>query len=89
MSILVYTLSQHMKLEKRGKSYVGLCPFHFEKTPSFHVNPESGFYHCFNCHASGNDAEFRRTLKLRRQMEDFGREHVIDPDEVFKDGRVL
>jgi DNA primase len=41
-------------LKKRGRRFVGLCPFHKEKTPSFHVNPETGLYHCFGCKESGD-----------------------------------
>jgi len=36
-------------LKRRGRTFVGLCPFHKEKTPSFHVNPDKGFFHCFGC----------------------------------------
>jgi DNA primase len=45
-------------LKRRGKSFVGLCPFHQEKTPSFHVNPERGFFHCFGCKESGSAIDF-------------------------------
>ncbi len=45
-------------LKRRGKSWVGLCPFHKEKTPSFHVNPDRGFFHCFGCHESGSAIDF-------------------------------
>ena len=45
-------------LHRRGKSYKALCPFHEEKTPSFHVHPEFGFYHCFGCHARGDAIKF-------------------------------
>ncbi len=45
-------------LRKSGKSYVGLCPFHAEKTPSFHVDPDRGLYHCFGCGAGGNLVTF-------------------------------
>ncbi|MEO7109781.1 MAG: CHC2 zinc finger domain-containing protein, partial [Polyangiaceae bacterium] len=41
-------------LKRRGRSFVGLCPFHQEKTPSFHVNPDRGFFHCFGCKESGS-----------------------------------
>jgi DNA primase len=41
-------------LKKRGRRFVGLCPFHKEKTPSFNVNPDSGLYHCFGCKESGD-----------------------------------
>ncbi len=43
-------------------SYKGLCPFHDEKSPSFHVNPQAGFYHCFGCSASGDAISFVREL---------------------------
>jgi DNA primase len=45
-------------LKKRGRRFVGLCPFHKEKTPSFHVNPDSGIYHCFGCKESGDAFSF-------------------------------
>lgn len=45
-------------LKKRGRSFVGLCPFHQEKTPSFHVNPDRGFFHCFGCKESGSAIDF-------------------------------
>ena len=41
-------------LKKRGRRFQGLCPFHKEKTPSFHVNPDAGVYHCFGCKESGD-----------------------------------
>lgn len=52
------TLSQligrKVKLTKRGREYMGLCPFHHEKTPSFTINDDKGFYHCFGCGAHGD-----------------------------------
>ncbi|MCA9586252.1 MAG: DNA primase [Myxococcales bacterium] len=45
-------------LKRRGRSFVGLCPFHQERTPSFHVSPERGFYHCFGCKESGSAVDF-------------------------------
>jgi len=45
-------------LKKRGRRFVGLCPFHKEKTPSFHVNPDTGLYHCFGCKESGDAFRF-------------------------------
>ena len=47
-------ISQHVRLQKRGKNFLGLCPFHNEKTPSFTVNREKGLYHCFGCGVGGN-----------------------------------
>lgn len=51
-------IGERIKLEQRGRSLVGLCPFHKEKSPSFHVNEERGFYYCFGCHASGDAIRF-------------------------------
>src|SRR6185312_2095003 len=45
-------------LKKRGRRFLGLCPFHKEKTPSFNVNPDSGLYHCFGCKESGDAIRF-------------------------------
>lgn len=45
-------------LKLRGRSYVGLCPFHKEKSPSFHVNRDRGFFHCFGCKESGTAIDF-------------------------------
>ena len=41
-------------LKKRGRRFLGLCPFHKEKTPSFNVNQDTGVYHCFGCKESGD-----------------------------------
>ena len=51
---IVDIISQYVRLQKRGKNYLGLCPFHTEKTPSFTVNREKGLYHCFGCGVGGN-----------------------------------
>jgi DNA primase len=48
----------HVKLIRKGKEYSGLCPFHKEKSPSFTVNDEKGFYHCFGCGAHGDIFDF-------------------------------
>ncbi|MGE4265827.1 MAG: DNA primase [Deferribacterales bacterium] len=45
-------------LKKMGNSFKGLCPFHSEKTPSFNVHPDKGFYHCFGCGTGGNVISF-------------------------------
>lgn len=51
---ITQVVGERVKLEKRGRSHLGLCPFHKEKTPSFHVNAEKGFFYCFGCQAKGN-----------------------------------
>jgi len=47
-------ISPHVALKRRGRSLLGLCPFHNEKSPSFSVDDDRGFYHCFGCSAGGN-----------------------------------
>lgn len=51
-------IGEKVKLQKRGREYMGLCPFHHEKTPSFTINESKGFYHCFGCGAHGNAIGF-------------------------------
>ena len=51
-------VSQYVSLKKTGRDYSGLCPFHNEKTPSFHVSREKQLFHCFGCGASGNLIQF-------------------------------
>ena len=51
---IVDVIGQYVGLKKTGSAYVGLCPFHNEKTGSFHVNRGKQFYHCFGCGAGGN-----------------------------------
>lgn len=51
-------ITRFVPLKKAGKSFTGLCPFHKEKTPSFHVHPQGGYYHCFGCKASGDLFKF-------------------------------
>lgn len=51
-------VGQKVKLVKKGREYMGLCPFHNEKTPSFTVNEEKEFYHCFGCGAHGDAIKF-------------------------------
>src|SRR3989344_7432091 len=51
-------ISPYVKLKRAGKSLVGLCPFHKEKTPSFHVSHERGSWHCFGCGLGGDGFSF-------------------------------
>ena len=55
---IVKVVQDTVPLKKAGNSYKGLCPFHSERTPSFHVNPEKGFFHCFGCATSGDVIKF-------------------------------
>jgi len=51
---IVDVIGRYVTLKKRGRNYLGLCPFHTEKTPSFNVNPEKQIFHCFGCGTGGN-----------------------------------
>jgi DNA primase len=55
---IVSTIAKSLTLEKKGKTYWACCPFHFEKTPSFAVNENEQFYHCFGCGESGDVIKF-------------------------------
>jgi DNA primase len=55
---LVELIHARVPLKKKGKEYTACCPFHQEKTPSFYVNPDKQFYHCFGCGAHGNAISF-------------------------------
>ena len=55
---IVDIVSQYVKLKRSGSNYVGLCPFHNEKTPSFSVSQSKQFYYCFGCGAGGNVISF-------------------------------
>ena len=57
-SDIVEIIGAHVRLRRAGRNFVGLCPFHNEKTPSFSVNPERGFFHCFGCGAGGTVFNF-------------------------------
>jgi DNA primase len=55
---IVAIVSETVKLTRKGRSYVGLCPFHKEKSPSFNVNAERGFFYCFGCKEKGTAFDF-------------------------------
>ncbi len=55
---IVQVISQYVNLKRTGKNYLGLCPFHSEKTPSFTVSPDKGIFYCFGCQAGGTVFDF-------------------------------
>jgi len=57
---IVALIGEHAALKRQGQRWVGLCPFHTEKSPSFSVNAEEGFYYCFGCQKSGDAITFVR-----------------------------
>lgn len=60
---LVEIVARHVRLQRRGREFWGCCPFHQEKTPSFHVVQDRGFYHCFGCGQHGNAIDFIMALE--------------------------
>ena len=60
---IVALVSQYVKLEKHGKNYKGLCPFHNEDTPSFVVNPDKKIAHCFGCGGGGSPIKFLQQVE--------------------------
>jgi DNA primase len=63
---LAALIGQYVSLHKRGRDLVGLCPFHGEKTPSFHVHPDRGFFKCFGCGKGGDAIRFMMELENLR-----------------------
>ena len=61
-SDIVAIVSEYVPLQKKGRNYWGCCPFHQEKTPSFSVAPDKGFFYCFGCQAGGD--VFRFLMKI-------------------------
>ena len=55
---ILTVVQEYVPLKKAGSVYKGLCPFHSEKTPSFQVNPDKGFFYCFGCQAGGDVFKF-------------------------------
>ncbi len=74
-------VSQHIKLRKAGKDYVGLCPFHKEKTPSFTVSTEKQIYYCFGCREGGNAINFLmkyENLSFQEALENLAKEYGVE-----------
>jgi DNA primase len=62
---ILQVVQEYVPLKRAGTTYKGLCPFHSEKTPSFQVHPEKGFFHCFGCNAGGDVFKF---LELHEKL---------------------
>ncbi len=60
---IVAVIGDHVRLTKKGGRWVGLCPFHNEKTPSFSVDPDKGLFYCFGCHKGGSAVQFLMELE--------------------------
>ena len=60
---IIEVVTMYLPLKKVGLTYKAHCPFHKEKTPSFHVSPQKGIYHCFGCGAGGNSIKFIQEIE--------------------------
>lgn len=85
---IVAIIGRHVQLKRSGRSYKGLCPFHGERTPSFHVNPERHSFKCFGCQKGGDVIRFVMeyegkdfTTALRGLAEELGIPLEVDPEE--------
>jgi len=87
---IVDLIGRHLTLKKSGRNYVGLCPFHSEKTPSFNVNPDRQSYYCFGCQKGGNVFTFLtqvENLTFPEAVRTLARECGIEVPESSEDGR--
>jgi DNA primase len=87
---IVEVIGAHVQLRKAGRSYVGLCPFHQEKSPSFNVNRERQIYHCFGCQKGGDAISFLMEvegLSFTDAVRDLASRAGIDVPEEFTRGR--
>ncbi|MFB6326616.1 DNA primase [Pantoea deleyi] len=78
---IVDLIDARVKLKKQGKNFHACCPFHNEKTPSFTVNGEKQFYHCFGCGAHGNAIDFLMNfdrLEFVETIEELATSHGLD-----------
>lgn len=81
---IVQVIGEVVELKKAGVRYTGLCPFHAEKTPSFSVNPQSQFFHCFGCGESGDVFSFLMKysrLTFPEALKELARRYQIDLPE--------
>ena len=78
---IVEVIGKTVALKKRGRKYLGLCPFHNEKSPSFNVDSERQFFHCFGCKAGGNVIDFvmkRDALPFIDAMKQLGEQAGLE-----------
>lgn len=87
---LAEVVGRHMRLIKRGREYIGLCPFHNEKTPSFSVVEDKGFYHCFGCGAHGDVIGFamqKANLSFPEAVEELARQAGLEVPKQSREER--
>src|SRR3990172_6921857 len=98
---IVHVIQGYVRLKKSGSNYVGLCPFHSEKTPSFHVKQNPPYYYCFGCQAKGHVINFIQVIErvtfpeaLRLLADKYGipiprQEYSGQSDEAAKERNLL
>ena len=87
---IVDVVGSHVSLRKRGKNYLGLCPFHGEKEPSFTVSDEKQIFHCFGCGASGSVFDFlmrSRNLSFAEAVKELANRYSIPLPQRQETGR--
>ena len=91
---LLTVIQEYVPLKRAGRTYKGLCPFHGEKTPSFHVDPEKGFFHCFGCGVGGDvfkflelheKVGFQDAVRMLAQKFGVAIPETVDSDEARRD----
>ena len=88
---IVEVVSEHTELRRSGARYVGLCPFHDERTPSFSVDPAAGLYYCFGCGAGGDVIKFveeREGLSFADAVEALAERFGVELEREQEDPRV-
>lgn len=95
---IVDLVSQHVTLKRAGRGYTALCPFHTEKTPSFHVDPARQSWHCFGACGTGGDVfsfvmkkeacEFREALRILSEQTGVALDTRRDPQDDARRGRL-
>ncbi len=85
---IVEIVSAHTDLRRQGERFVGLCPFHDERTPSFSVKPRDGFYYCFGCEAGGDAIRFvqeKEGLAFPDAVEALGERYGVEIERDSED----
>src|SRR4051812_46225265 len=81
---VVEIVGRYVQLKKAGANFMGLCPFHGEKSPSFSVSPTKQFYHCFGCGKSGDAIKFLQEhagMHFREAVEDLAGQYAMQVPE--------
>ena len=92
---IVAVISDYVQLKKKGRNYLGLCPFHSEKTPSFTVSPDKKIFHCFGCKESGDHISFIQKVEnipfsdaIKQIAQKAGIDVVEDNKKVTKEDEI-